>query len=30
MSVRDELKGKSFEERFNRGLKAMGDVGIIE
>ena len=30
LSGRDELKGKSFEERFNRGLKAMRDVGIIE
>ena len=30
MSVRDELKGRSFEARFNRGLNAMRDVGIIE
>ncbi len=30
MSIRDELKGKSFEERYDRGMTAMRELGIIQ
>jgi len=30
ISLRDQLAGKSFEERLKQGLKVMQDLGIIE